>query len=366
MKFTAFSSNEKKDKEFAQGFVEFALAIPILLLVVYGLLETGRLVFIYSSTVTAARQAVRYGAVTGVNDGGFPRYQDCAGIRAAARNVGFINKFPDSGFNIVIDGGPGTSVEASCNGIDYLPYQAQNDDRLVVSVSTTFTPILPFVPLKPMTIESSSARTILVDILIEVTPEAQGWTGYTSTPSNTPTPTATNTPTDTPTSTPTPSHSPTPSNTPTITFTPTITNTPTDTFTPTATGTATNTPLPTATPIECYVSHDGVAITQNKMLLTVNNDSDYPITISSITVFYDSSSPAGQGLTAVYGGGMLIWDDFMSGSPITVSDFLVNNPIDPWSSTALKLFFDKNIKVNGTELISISFVENGCPVDTSY
>jgi hypothetical protein len=366
MRSMLFSTTEKKKKEFAQGFVEFALAVPVLLLVVYGLLEVGRLLFIYSSTVTAARQAVRYGAVTGVNEGGILRYQDCAGIRSAARSVAFITNFPDSDINITYDTGPGSSAFASCNGVDYSPVQPQNGDRLLVSVSTSFAPILPFIPLKPMTIESSSSRTILVDIDIEVTPEAQGWTGFTSTPSNTPTPTATNTPTSTPTSTPTPSHSPTPSNTPTITFTPTITNTPTDTFTPTATGTATNTPLPTGTPIECFVSHDGVAITQNKMLLTVNNDSNYPITISSITVFYNASSPAGQGLTAIYSGGTLIWDDFASGSPVTISDFLVDQPIDPWSSTALKLFFDKNLKVDGTELMSISFIENGCPVDTSY
>ncbi len=341
MTLMLFSATKKKKKEFAQGFVEFALAVPVLLMVVYGLLEVGRLLFIYSSTVTAARQAVRYGAVIGVSDSGYPRYQDCAGIRAAARSVGFISNFPDSGFNIVIDGGPDKPIEASCNGVDYLPYQAKNGDRLVVSVSTTFVPIVPLVPLKPMTIKSSSSRTILVDIIIESTSESQGWTGFTSTPSNTPTPTATNTPTDTPTATPTPSHSPTPSNTPTITFTPTITNTPTDTFTPTATGTATYTPSPTATPIECYVSHDGVAITQNKMLLTVNNDSNYPITISAISVFYDASSPAGQGLTAIYSGGTLIWNNSVSGSPITVSDFLVDQPIDPWSSTALKLFLTK-------------------------
>jgi hypothetical protein len=102
------------------------------------------------------------------------------------------------------------------------------------------------------------------------------------------------------------------------------------------------------------------------MLLTVNNNSDYPITISAITIFYDASSPAGQGLTAIYGGGTLIWDGSVSGSPVTITDFLVNQPIDPWSSIALKLFFNKNIKVNGTELITISFVENGCPIDTSY
>ena len=159
MKTTLYTKSGNKRKDAAQGLVEFALVIPILLFVVYGLLEAGRLLFIYSSTVTAARQAVRYGAVTGVSDGGYPRYQDCAGIRAAARNVGFINNFPDAGFDIVFDSGPDTVVKATCNGVDYLGYQAENGDRLVVSVSTTFVPILSLLPFKPMTIESYRPRT---------------------------------------------------------------------------------------------------------------------------------------------------------------------------------------------------------------
>ncbi len=190
MKSMSFSATEKKKKEFAQGFVEFALAVPVLLTVVFGLLEVGRLLFIYSSTVTAARQAVRYGSVTGINDDGILRYQDCAGIRAAARSVGFITEFQDSDINITYDTGPGTTAFASCNGVDYLAVQPQNGDRLLVSVSTTFQPIVPLVPLEPMTIESSSARTILVDIDIAVTAGPQDWDGSTSTPTNTPTPTA--------------------------------------------------------------------------------------------------------------------------------------------------------------------------------
>jgi hypothetical protein len=115
------------------------------------------------------------------------------------------------------------------------------------------------------------------------------------------------------------------------------------------------------------VSHDGVAITQNKMLLTVNNDSASPITISEITVFYDASSPAGQGITAISSGGTIIWDDFESGSPVIISDFDEdkNESIPAGSSKALKLYFEKNIKVNGTELISISFLENGCDEHTT-
>lgn len=374
MRITTSSITKNLKRESAQGFVEFALAVPILLMVLYGLLEVGRLLFIYSSTVTAARQAVRYGAVTGVNDGGILRYQDCAGIRTAARSVAFITKFDDSEIDIVFDSGPDPDTGvipapfATCNGVDFLAVPVQNGDRLLVSVSTTFVPIVPLVPLEPMTIESSSSRTILVDIDIEVTAVPQSWDGSTSTPTNTPTftptntPTETSTPTETPTSTPTSLYSPTPSNTPTVTNTPTNTFTPTITFTPTATGTPTFTPSPTATPIECFISHNGLSITQNKMLLTVHNDSNYPITISSMTIFYDATSPAGQGLTAIYAGGTLIWDDFRTGSPVTVSSFLVNEPIAPWSSVALKMFFEKNIKVTGTENIMISFVENGCPL----
>jgi hypothetical protein len=139
-------------------------------------------------------------------------------------------------------------------------------------------------------------------------------------------------------------------------MTPTITNTPTET------GTATNTPLPTGTPIACYISHDGLAVVKNKMLLTVHNDSNYPITISDITIFYNASSPGGQKLTTVYAGGTLIFDQDITGSPVTISSFLEPVQLDPWSSIPLKVFFSKNLKVNGTENIMISFVENGCPI----
>ena len=72
--------------------VEFALALPLLLVLLYGVLESGRLLFIYASTVTAARQAVRYGSATGTSPNGVPYFSDCAGIEAAAQNVGFINE----------------------------------------------------------------------------------------------------------------------------------------------------------------------------------------------------------------------------------------------------------------------------------
>ena len=55
----------KPGKNKAQAMVEFAIVLPMLLLLLYGILEAGRLLFIYSTIVTASRQAVRYGSATG-------------------------------------------------------------------------------------------------------------------------------------------------------------------------------------------------------------------------------------------------------------------------------------------------------------
>ena len=65
-------------KNRAQAMVEFAIALPILLMLLYGMLEAGRLLFIYSTIVTASRQAVRYGSATGI---GAHRRSSLPGLR---------------------------------------------------------------------------------------------------------------------------------------------------------------------------------------------------------------------------------------------------------------------------------------------
>jgi uncharacterized repeat protein (TIGR01451 family) len=157
----------KIKKTRAQAMVEFMLALPILLTLLYGLLETGRLLFIYASTVTAARQAVRYGSATGDSPNGMKYYNDCDGIRAAAQGVGFINRFEDE--DIIINYDRNTSQAL---GGCPLSNEPQNGDRIIVSVSTDWVPIVPLVPLQPFTIQSQSYRTILVSVAIQVTAPA--------------------------------------------------------------------------------------------------------------------------------------------------------------------------------------------------
>ena len=87
--------------ENGQGMVEFALVLPLLLLVMFGIIEFGRLLFIYSAVFTSSRDAARYGSAAGDLGNYQAHYQDCDGIRAAAKRFGTLVGIEDS--NISID-----------------------------------------------------------------------------------------------------------------------------------------------------------------------------------------------------------------------------------------------------------------------
>src|SRR6185436_2255265 len=93
----------------AQGLVEFAFVLPVLLLLILGVVEMGRLLAIYSGISSGARQAVRYGSVAGDSDPGTsgtqPYYLDCTGIRATARQASPLLTLADSEIQVAYDHG---------------------------------------------------------------------------------------------------------------------------------------------------------------------------------------------------------------------------------------------------------------------
>jgi hypothetical protein len=293
-------------KNRAQAMVEFAIALPILLMLLYGLLETGRLLFLYSTIVTASRQAVRYGSATGVGTTTVPRYQDCAGIRAAAQKVDFLNAFDDEDIEIAYDSGPGPLPTPYC----VLPlltdpsFHPTNSSRIQVTIKGDFFPIVPkLVPFIERSaasprgpIQGISARTILVSVPIEVTntPDLSPSTPTsTVTASLTSTATATNTLTFTPsptfTSSPTLQFTLTPSRTPTATLSPTVTLTPAPTMTPTITSTPTNTATPVTPVAGCdqIKAVGGISFSGSSMSLRINNPLGKPVLIQDIFVAWD-------------------------------------------------------------------------------
>jgi uncharacterized repeat protein (TIGR01451 family) len=146
------SRNGAGRKTRAQAIVEFALVLPILLMIVYGLLEAGRILLIYGSIVTASREAARFGSANGLTDAGVFPYQDCDGIRAAARRVDILQAIKT--IDITYDEGPGDVdkgpdgiVETYCGGSIDVTVSLGTGQRFIVRVCGDFEPIVTIIPL---------------------------------------------------------------------------------------------------------------------------------------------------------------------------------------------------------------------------
>ena len=375
-------NTRKKNK--AQAMVEFAIVLPILLLLLYGILEAGRLLFIYSTIVTSSRQAVRYGSATGQgqdytalggpNNTGIPRYQDCYGIRLAAQRVDFLNAVQDNDIIIQWDDGPtDTTPTTVCDGSTNVYQPINNSSRLRVTVDGDYMPIVPRIvgflersDLRSNPIKAISARTVLVSVSIYVTAPTIPFVPNTSTSTNTPiaspTPTATNTPTSTFTLTPLVSN--TPSSTPTITRTPTATLSPTVTLT--RTPTLTPSPTPTRVP-SCNTTHSTIDIPgNNTMTMTITNPNAWPISINDVFVVWDHDRGHQTGndksliLQSASVGGVPFW----TGSSTGPSDTLT--PASPvsipagGSITITFTFHQTYDRSDGSEELLINLSTPGC------
>lgn len=141
----------------AQAMIEFALIFPLLIFVLYGLLEFGRLLFIYTSVVNASREAARYGASVG-NAGAY-RFSDCNGILNAARRNAILNPINASNLTITYDRGPGTTPYATACSTAINNIVALGD-RINVTVTITYSPLMP-VNFATFPISATSSRTII-------------------------------------------------------------------------------------------------------------------------------------------------------------------------------------------------------------
>jgi len=156
----------------AQAMVEFALVLPILLLLIVGIIEVGRAIFIYSSVVNASREAARYGSAYGRNDAGYPRYQDCQGIKNAAKKVAFMSQIEDDDVTIDFDRYDGADfvVFDQCEGALDGTIHLHTSDRITVTVTGTYEPMTPLIPLDAREITVTTSRTIIGILTIHPEP----------------------------------------------------------------------------------------------------------------------------------------------------------------------------------------------------
>ena len=139
-----------------QGMVEFAIVFPLLIVLIFGIFEFGRLMFTHSAAIAASREAARYGAAIQDIGGGIPQFEDCQGIRDAAKRIGKYAGIDDGDITIQYSDESGV-YSTSCP-----PGQEVGvTDSISVTVNTSITPITPFGNFSSIPITSSSSRTIL-------------------------------------------------------------------------------------------------------------------------------------------------------------------------------------------------------------
>jgi Flp pilus assembly protein TadG len=153
----------------AQAIVEFAIVLPILLAILIGILEFSRMIFIYSAVTNASRNAVRYASAVGLEDGGtFHKYLYCHGIYEAAKNSAFLVSENDLTVTISYHDELSTSPITTCTDSEMKtpPYfeksvDVSTGDRVRVTVSVDYRPMVRLIPIPEQPIEASSYRTIL-------------------------------------------------------------------------------------------------------------------------------------------------------------------------------------------------------------
>lgn len=163
MKEPNLNQKQKKYGLRAQAIVEFAIVLPILMMILVGILEFGRMVFIYSAVTNASRNAVRYASAVGLEDTGqYHKYLYCDGIRQTAANSAFLLRPADLTITISYDNGPGTSSIGSCTASGgEQTISVESGDRVNVTVAATYRPMVRLIPIPNKTFISSSYRTIL-------------------------------------------------------------------------------------------------------------------------------------------------------------------------------------------------------------
>jgi hypothetical protein len=295
----------------AQGLVEFALILPVMLLVIFMIVELARVLHAYLAIENGARFGVRY-AVTGeynpVYCAGFPGgVCDARNEQDAARLPSIEDTARAGSASILRDetlspGQPGYFKITICSNRDADGNGINDDFILFPSDQATFTPAQcsPVEdaggPGDRVSVTIDFEHPLIVPIISSIWPQLhlvakrEGIIEQFRTarvvglPATISAPTFTPTVSNTPTMTWTPSITPTPSDTPT----PTSTETPTPTFTPTETSTTTETPTLTPTPDCSLIYSTNLWISGSRLYMTVRNDNPVQLNFLGGTVYWTS------------------------------------------------------------------------------
>ena len=136
-----------------QALVEFSLVAPLFFLLLFGIIEAGRFVFFHEILANATREGARYAIVNGANVDpiGCPSGPPAPGsVPCDTTGANVISRVRQSAFGVG-------------NAAAVTPVWDPDNSRgstVTVSASFTYRPIVPIVPLPPITVTAESSLVI--------------------------------------------------------------------------------------------------------------------------------------------------------------------------------------------------------------
>ncbi|MFN2484626.1 MAG: TadE family protein [Candidatus Limnocylindria bacterium] len=134
-----------RDASRGQALAEFALVLPIFVLLLFGLLDVGRVVYINNAAAQAAREGARWGSVQG-------RSVDATG-RAGIRDYTLRT------MNAV----PNPSVTVSCERSGAAISRCRTNDILIVTVQSPVSIVTPLVERVFGSVNVSATSRVVVN-----------------------------------------------------------------------------------------------------------------------------------------------------------------------------------------------------------
>ncbi len=145
--------------------VEFAIIVPLLLLLLFGIIEFGRIVTELTTVRTAAREGARF-ATTVDDASGIPNYRNCAGIIAAARAKAVVGELE----SILVTWNAPEGYTFSCNDSALSNPDADevtSGTIIDVTVRSTFNTAVPLLAafLDGTSLDSTQSRQIFMGVM---------------------------------------------------------------------------------------------------------------------------------------------------------------------------------------------------------
>jgi Flp pilus assembly protein TadG len=158
-----FSQKRRFMRHRAQAMVEFAIALPLLLVLLVGIMEVGRMILTYALVNNASRDAVRYASAVGRGDTSpnYLKYKDCMGIKGIAQKSAYIVTLSSVSITYTDENGNSAGTcDRTTSGED-ADISVDSNYRVTVSVQASYKPVIKLIPITQRTFTATSSRTIL-------------------------------------------------------------------------------------------------------------------------------------------------------------------------------------------------------------